>query len=80
MGFMRVRHYGLLANRRREEKLARCRALLGCDAPPPVVSGEESTPERIARLTGIDLTRCPVCGAGPMRLVERLAPRPQDTS
>ena len=79
-GFMRVRHYGLLANRRREEKLARCRALLGCNATPPAVNGEESTPERIARLTGIDLTRCPVCGVGPMRLVERLAPRPPDTS
>ncbi len=79
-GFMRIRHYGLLANRGREEKLARCRALLGCDAAPPAVSGTESTPERIARLTGIDLTRCTVCGGGPMRLVERLAPRPQDTS
>ncbi len=79
-GFMRIRHYGLVANRRREEKLARCRALLGGDAAPPAESGEESPPERIARLTGLDLTRCTVCGAGPMRLVERLAPRPQDTS
>jgi len=79
-GFMRVRHYGLLANRRRTEKLARCRALLGCAAPPGARSRGESTPERIARLTGIDLTRCAVCGAGPMRLVERLAPRPPDTS
>ncbi len=28
-GFVRVRHYGLLANRGREEKLALCRRLLG---------------------------------------------------
>ena len=28
-GFVRIRHYGLLANRHREEKLQRCRHLLG---------------------------------------------------
>src|SRR5205814_6981032 len=33
-GFVRVRHYGLLANRHRQEKLARCRELLGMLAPP----------------------------------------------
>jgi hypothetical protein len=79
-GFMRVRHYGLLANRRREEKLARCRALLGCAAPAPTPGVEESVREQIVRLTGVDITRCPVCGAGPMRIIERLAPTPSDTS
>jgi Putative transposase len=34
-GFMRVRHYGLLANRQRNEKLALCRKLLDCLSPPP---------------------------------------------
>ena len=79
-GFMRVRHYGLLANRRREEKLARGRALLGYTAVPRAQSAQESVPERIARLTGVDPSRCPVCGAGPMRCIERFAPRPLDTS
>jgi len=32
-GFQRIRHYGLLGNRGRQAKLARCRQLL--DAPPP---------------------------------------------
>ena len=32
-GFVRIRHYGLLANRHREEKLQRCRHLLGVAAP-----------------------------------------------
>src|SRR5262249_9150698 len=32
-GFVRVRHYGLLANRHRQEKLARCRELLGMAGP-----------------------------------------------
>jgi hypothetical protein len=34
-GFHRLRHFGFLANRVRQEKLARCRALLG-HAPNPV--------------------------------------------
>src|SRR4051812_41921744 len=33
-GFVRVRHYGLLANRHRQEKLARCRDLLGAGVTP----------------------------------------------
>jgi len=80
-GFMRVRHYGLLANRQKHEKLARCREVLGC-RPAPVFAPrpEESVPERIKRLTGVDITRCPVCGTGPMRIIERLAAVAPDTS
>ncbi len=40
-GFVRIRHFGLLANRSRAAKLARCRALLAA-APPtaPAVKGD----------------------------------------
>ena len=80
-GFMRVRHYGLLANRHREDKLARCRELLGCAAPPPLEPGvKESLQQSIKRLTGVDILRCPWCGGGPMRLIERLSAMPPDTS
>ena len=34
-GFMRIRHYGLFANRQRRHKLARCRELLAQPAPEP---------------------------------------------
>jgi hypothetical protein len=78
-GFMRVRHYGLLANRQRNRKLTLCRKLLGCP-PPRAPEGEESIQARIARLTGVDITQCPVCGIGPMRLIERLAAVSLDTS
>jgi putative transposase/transposase-like zinc-binding protein len=80
-GFMRVRHYGLLANRTRAAKLARCRELLTAALPPhnpsdpPPVT--ESAVERILRLTGVDVLRCPFCGQGPLRRIERLPP---DTS
>jgi len=76
-GFMRVRHYGLFANRTCLRKLARCREVLGTAAPPPSPAVEESPAERILRLTGVDVLRCPFCGEGPMRRVETLAP---DTS
>src|SRR4029077_9667701 len=37
-GFQRIRYYGFLANRYREQKLARCRELLGMPAPEPAAS------------------------------------------
>ena len=79
-GFLRIRHFGLLANRTRRAALTRCRALL--DQPPM----EDAQPESIAvlmhRLTGTDWARCPVCGDGRMQisaLVVRLT-QPSDTS
>jgi len=79
-GFMRVRHYGLLANRHRAAKLARCRSLLAVASAPLLPPDNESLVDCIRRLTGIDISRCPVCGGGPMRLIEQLAPAPLDTS
>src|SRR5690606_29369736 len=44
-GLMRIRHYGFLANRFREKKLARCRELLEMPAPVPEerASGENAS-------------------------------------
>jgi hypothetical protein len=72
-GFMRIRHFGLLANRHRVAKLARVRALLGADPPPAapaveVSTAEASTAEAIEALTGLDITHCPVCGTGRMHV------------
>ena len=53
-GFMRIRHFGLLANRHRKPKLERCRALLA--APPPPEKTAESVAAMVKRLTGKDLT------------------------
>jgi hypothetical protein len=63
-GFMRIRHFGLLANRARREALMRCRALLG--EPQPADTEPESVAVLMHRLTGVDLTRCPACGEGRM--------------
>jgi hypothetical protein len=65
-GFMRIRHFGLLANRIRRETSTRCRRLLG--QPPAPDVPPKSAAELLYRLTGIDLARCPVCGEGRMQI------------
>jgi hypothetical protein len=67
-GFMRLRHFGLLANRHRGAKLAQARALLGTEPPPATPAAEPSTPEVIEALTGVDISRCPICGEGRMHV------------
>ena len=84
-GFMRIRHYGILANRHRAQKLRRCRELLGVPTrlpPQEPLTLPDRDPHRDAPDepdTERSPTPCPNCGA-PMRVVEILAPRPWDTS
>jgi Putative transposase/Transposase zinc-binding domain len=58
-GLQRIRHYGLLASRNKEALLARCRELLGADAPP--APEKRSTADWLMVLLGIDALRCPRC-------------------
>jgi hypothetical protein len=62
-GFVRIRHFGFLANRRRSTLLPLCFAALGKVPAPrePETTAQESDP----------LWRCPKCG-GPMAVIERL--------
>ena len=79
-GFMRIRHFGLLANRTRRGALRQCRALLG--QPPTENAAPEAAGVLLLRLTGVDLSRCPICGEGRMpitTLVVQVWP-PPDTS
>ena len=71
--FVRIRHYGLLANRTRRSKLARARQSLGVDAP--VARPPESAAEMMLRITGEAIDRCPVCRQGRLETVETLAPQ-----
>ena len=61
-GFLRIRHFGLFANRRRGALLPLCCTLLAIQ-PPPVVTKLAVSPI---------LWFCPCC-RGPMRVVERLS-------
>lgn len=64
-GFMRIRHYGFLANRHKARTLRRCRELLGQPAEPPPRS-PQSVRQWMQAVTGIDLTHCPHCGTRPL--------------
>ena len=70
-GFHRLRHFGFLANRVRQEKLAQCRTLLGHATPPRVrdEAANREAPEVPAKEPG---AVCPVCQHGRMPLVQML--------
>ncbi|MCI0656384.1 MAG: transposase, partial [Acidobacteria bacterium] len=78
-GFVRIRHFGLLANRHRAKNLALCRQLL--DAPQPAPRdepGPQSSREHHLELTGVDLSLCPECGLGrlvPIQILPALSYR-----
>jgi hypothetical protein len=70
--FVRIRYFGLLANRGRAANLARCRELLG-------VSPAEATPAASAPAPDAAETeppRCPFCATGQLRWAGILAPVP----
>jgi hypothetical protein len=68
-----MRHLGLFTNRTRTAKLARCRQLLA-QPPAPSPGPPESMATQLQRLTGVDLTRCPVCRQGRLRVVAVFGP------
>jgi hypothetical protein len=76
-GLQHIRHYGFLANRYRQTKLALCRQLLRAPAPPtPESSAKEDYRDLYLRLTGKSLRDCPLCGKGHMVCIETLAAAP----
>jgi len=64
-GFVKIRHYGLLANRHRAEKLSVCRRLLvasGCGLPVCVAEPE------------VRRNPCPLCGVESWLIGGRFGP------
>jgi rubredoxin len=64
-GFVRIRNFGFLANRKRATLLPLCFQLLGSEQQPQAEQPASSTEDCP------DLWRCPKCG-GPMKVIERL--------
>jgi hypothetical protein len=71
--FVRIRHFGLLANRRRAAALAQCRILLA-QPPPPGTDQVESVRALLLRVLGVDIERCPVCQRGVLQPLAVLPP------
>jgi Putative transposase/Transposase zinc-binding domain len=87
--FVRVRHYGLLANGVKVHRLACARLLLGSPAlgspAPPELSKphHESWQDTYRRLVGKDPLLCPACHFGRLVVVAEIPPsvsRPRNTS
>jgi len=82
-GFVRVRHFGLLANGVKVHRLAQARTLLGTPVPPkPSSPQHESWQDTYRRLVGKDPLLCPACGVGRLVVVADIprSPVPPRTS
>ena len=71
-GFMRIRHFGFLANRCRRVRLEQIRAALAAPQPAP-----EPRSDAEGAAAPAEGRRCPHCGEGPLRVTATLAARPR---
>jgi hypothetical protein len=76
--FVRIRRYGILSNRVREQALASCRESLHADPPTFPAPPGETRAAACLRIFKIDLELCPKCGEG--RLVPLFSWTPRITS
>jgi len=68
--FVRIRHYGFLANRNRSANLTAIRQLMGLSDPSD--QDVETVEGILQQLTGIDITVCPCCQKGKMHLFQKI--------
>ena len=66
-GFVKIRHFGFLANRNRRESLVRCRSLLP-ESPAPAAAFLTEIQQRAVE------RRCPFCKTGTLHVIERIPP------
>jgi hypothetical protein len=72
-GFVRIRHYGILSNRNRQEDVALCRELLnGAKTSEPSDPETVKAPECAESITPTRV--CPCCGAGRMIVIAEFGP------
>ena len=70
-GFVKIRHYGLMASSNAKTKLAIARRLIEGEAAPSIPEAPANEAalgwrELLKQLTGVDVTLCPACGQGPL--------------
>jgi hypothetical protein len=71
-GFMKIRHYGFMANRARTTKRDLCRQLLSMPSLPVATSADDHHCEATESADAEPLRRCPHCREGRLRIVLRL--------
>jgi hypothetical protein len=72
--YVRIRHFGLLANRNRKDNIAVCHKIMGGKTVTKEKAIPETWQEQWLRICGIDVTACPVCQKGRMFRVALLHP------
>ena len=73
-GFVKIRHFGFLANRGRQDNVRLCRQLLAASSTiPPGLAPHDSSSNKPTANT---VARCPHCKLGSMRILEILLPQP----
>lgn len=72
-GFVRIRHFGFLANRYKKETIQRCRELID-DSQQSRECPDKTNQELMLELTGIDITMCPCCKKGTLRIIREIFP------
>jgi len=73
--YVRIRHFGLLANRSRKDNIAACRKIIGGGKTATKENtSQETWQEQLFRICGIDVAACPVCQKGRMCRVALLHP------
>jgi hypothetical protein len=70
-GFMKIRYFGFLSPKHKKQAIPLIRRLIGSPAILPEKK-IETVVEMILRLTGEDITCCPECKKGRMRIVQKL--------
>jgi hypothetical protein len=72
-GFMRIRHFGFLANRCKRENIRRIRELKGV-SQSVTKKTKKNTQELMLELTGTDIAMCPCCKKGTMQVIAEITP------
>ena len=71
---VKIRHYGLLANRARHRRVAQARALLSAPSPAGEPAQDGALPEPSPGAETAPGTVCPYCGSRRLRLLEIVPP------
>ena len=78
-GFMKIRYFGFLAHTNKRKSIPLLRQLIGSSAELPEKI-EETVQEMMLRLIGVDITICPKCKNGKMKIIKELPMPTSDTS
>lgn len=70
-GFMKIRYFGFLAHKNKQQAIPLLRKLIDPDAKLPEKM-KETILEMMLRLTGNDITCCPECKRGKMKIIKKL--------